>query len=312
MSVGNENLLSARDDDFHDPPDDSWWFHETAWFWFFIPERKLGGWLYNYIRPNIGVTGGGCWVWDDTAFSPLEVPYYANYSNLPLPEERDLRDFQFPSGTSVEMLEPLRRYRLRHADRDWIRLDLEFEAIMEPWVAADGDPPQARHFDQVGRVTGNLTLHGEELAVDCLAIRDRTWALRSERWKDGQIGYTNAAASAELSFLASGADKILGGYLVLDGVRRQLVSGTRKLERDPEHGYMRRITIEAVDTDGRALEASGESLSRMAMKIPGVHGVVWTSLVRWTLNGIAAWGEDQDAWPLTGWSAFRRKSGKRR
>lgn len=307
MSVGNEKLLSASDDDFHAPPDDSWWFHETVWFWFFVPERKLGGWLYNYARPNIGVTGGGCWIWDDTAFSPSEVPYYANYSNLPLPAERDLRDFRFPSGTSVKVLEPLKRYRLRHSDRDWIRLELEFDAIMEPWVAADGDPPRARHFDQVGRVTGNLTLHGEELAIDCLAIRDRTWAVRSERWKDGQIGYTNAAASAETAFLVNGADQVQGGYLMLDGVRRQLVSGTRKLERNTEHGYMQRITVEATDTDGRRLEASGESLSRMAMKIPGVHGVVWTSLVRWTVNGIPAWGEDQDAWPLAGWSAFRRQ-----
>jgi hypothetical protein len=307
MSVGNEKLLSPVDDDFHAPTDDSWWFHETAWFWFFVPERKLGGWLYNYVRPNIGVAGGGCWIWDDTAFSPFEVPYYANYSNLPLPEVRDLRDFSFPSGTSVKVLEPLKRYRLRHADRDWIRLELEFDAIMEPWVAADGDPPKARHFDQVGRVTGLLTLHGEELAVDCLAIRDRTWTRRSERWKDGQIGYTNAAASAETAFLVSGAEAVQGGYLVLDGVRTQLVSGTRKLERDPQHGYMQRIAIEATDTEGRRLEALGESLSRMAMKIPGVHGVVWTSLVRWTLNGIPAWGEDQDAWPIAGWSAFRRR-----
>ena len=37
MSVGNERLLSALDDDFHAPPDGSWWFHETVWFWFFVP-----------------------------------------------------------------------------------------------------------------------------------------------------------------------------------------------------------------------------------------------------------------------------------
>ena len=44
----------------------------------------------------------------------------------------------------------------------------------------------------------------------------------------------------------------------------------------------------------------------MAMPIPGVHGVVWTSLVDWTIDGVQAWGEDQDAWPINGWSAFRR------
>ena len=60
MPEGDQRLLSPADDDFHPPPDDSWWFHETCWFWFFVPERRLGGWLYNYIRPNIGVSGGGC------------------------------------------------------------------------------------------------------------------------------------------------------------------------------------------------------------------------------------------------------------
>ncbi len=307
MAEGDQTLLRPEDDGIHEPPDDAWWRHETWWFWFFVPERKLGGWLYNYLRPNIGVAGGGCWIWDERAFSPLEVPYYANYSNQ-RPPEWDGSEIRFRSGTHIEVLKPLMRYRLHHAERDWVRLDLEFDAVMEPWVSADGDPPRPHHLDQVGRVTGELVLHGEPLRVDCLAIRDRTWAIRPEAWKDGQIGYSNAAASPELAFLAQGSREVHRGYLVQDGVRRPLVSGTRRLERNAEHGYLERIAIDAVDDEGRRLEAEGESLSRMAMKIPGVHGVVWTSLVRWTLNGRTAWGEDQDAWPLTAWSAFRRET----
>lgn len=308
MAVGNEHLVGPEDDNFHPPTEDSRWWHETCWFWFFVPERKLGGWLYNWIRPNIGVTGGGCWIWDDSTFFHMEVPYYACYSNLPLPEERDLRDFAFPSGTSVKMLEPLRRYRLRHSDRDWIHLDLEYEAIMEPWVAAQGDPPRARHIDQVGRVTGELVLHGDRMAVDCLAMRDRTWSPRSERWKDGgAYGYTNAAASADLSFHFSGTDQGGSGYLVRDGVRAGLASGKRTVERDSQHGFVTRIRVEGTDTEGRALEALGESVSRMAMPIPGVHAVVWTSLIQWTVNGTPAWGEDQEPWPLNRWSEFRRQ-----
>jgi hypothetical protein len=42
------------------------------------------------------------------------------------------------------------------------------------------------------------------------------------------------------------------------------------------------------------------------MPIPGVHGVCWTTLVRWDIDGVDAWGDDQDAWPLHGWAAFRR------
>ena len=315
MDPGNAHLLAPEDDDFHAPSttttpsgvrpgssfDEAWWFHETCWFWFFVPERKLGGWLYNWVRPNIGVSGGGCWVWDDTTFLHMEVPYYANYSNQLLPEKRDLRDFTYPSGVSVKMLEPLKRYRLGFRDRDWIHLDLEYDAIMEPWVSLRGDPPTPQHLDQVGRVTGELVLYGDKLDVDCLAIRDRTWSRRAERYREGGGGgYTNAAAGPDLLFLH-------GRYFIADGVRAELVESERTVERDPEHGYITRIAVRGKDTEGRTLEAEGRSLSRMAMPIPGVHGVVWTSLVDWTINGVQAWGEDQEPWPLTSWAAFRRE-----
>lgn len=308
MSEGDQQLLTPADDDFHASPDDSWWFHETCWFWFFVPERRLGGWLYNWVRPNIGVSGGGCWVWDDTTFLHWEVPYYSNHSNLRLPDERDLRDFRFPSGVTVRMLEPLTRYRLGFSHGDMIDLDLEYDAVMDPWVSTSGEGTQRRphHLDQVGRVTGSLVLHGEPIEVDCLAIRDRTWAIRSERWKyGGGYGYTNAAADTGEAFLAIGADE-LRGYLVLDGVRDELVRGRRRVERDPDHGYLTRVVVEAEDARGRTIEAEGRSVSRMAMPIPGVHGMVWTSLVEWSVNGTSAWGEDQEPWPIMTWSNARR------
>lgn len=303
------SLLTPADDDFH-PADDAWWFHETCWFWFYVPERSLGGWLYNWIRPNIGVSGGGCWVWDDSTFLHWEVPYYANHHNLRLPAERDLRDFTFPSGVRVATREPLRCYSLSYREDGCIDLSLDFDAVMEPWVAveegADGEP-RPRHLDQVGRVTGRLVLHDEELAVDCLAIRDRTWTRRSERWtRGGGYGYTNAAAGSGEAFLSVGGESGARGYLQLDGVRSALVEGGRRIERHPEHGYPVRIVVTGRDEQGRELEAVGTSVSRMAMPIPGVHGLVWTSLVSWTVNGVPAWGEDQEPWPVREWSAMRR------
>jgi hypothetical protein len=69
---------------------------------------------------------------------------------------------------------------------------------------------------------------------------------------------------------------------------------------------MTKIVVTGVDTEGRELEAIGESVSRMAMPISGVAGVCWQSLVRYELNGIECYGDDQDAWPLQTWAAFRR------
>ncbi len=287
------DLLSAADDGSHAPGEHPWFF-ESHWWSFYVPERNLGAWIYDWVRPHQSTQGGGCWLYDNTTSSHLEVPYYACYEHA-------------ASGVDTEILQPLQRYRLRFADRDLIAFDLDVDATMAPWIVADG------HLDQMMHVTGELTLHGETIAVDSIAMRDRSWSPRPERWKDGHIGYCSAG-TADVAFLVNSAsgirgettDRVRAGFLARDGRRAAIVDGTRVLERDPDHGYLQRITVDADDAAGRHLHAHGEARSRMAMPIPGVHGVCWTTLVRWTIDGVEAWGDDQDAWPLHGWAAFRR------
>lgn len=301
------SLLTPEDDNFHAPLSTDWWEHETAWFWFFEPQRKLGCWIYHYARANIGVCGGGVFLFDDSTWNYLEAPYYLNYSNMALPKERDLRRFRFANGFEIEALEPLTRYRLRYKDRDAIRFDLDWRAVMKPWADQRGDPPALWHFDQFGRVTGELVLHGERIEIDCIAMRDRSWRhLRPEPWKDGWGGggYVTAAASPETAFFGAGP----GGFLVLDGELSPLVSGSVVRERDPTHGFIRRIVVEGKDDRGRTFIADGDAVSRMAMPISGCQGVCWTSLVRYAINGMPAWGDDQDAWPLQNWAAMRRSA----
>src|SRR3954447_21767287 len=174
-SPSQASLLNAADDFPHPVGSDHRFWHETWWFWFFNAEQKFGGWLYNYIRPNIPLSGGGCFVWDDTTWNHMEVPYYASYSAQPMPKVTD-DEVAFASGTTVEVLEPLQRYHLTHRDRDWIDVDLDWTGAFEPWVATEGEPPRVRHLDHVGRVVGQVTLHGKVIPIGCLAIRDRTWA----------------------------------------------------------------------------------------------------------------------------------------
>ena len=69
-------VFTAADDAFHfDVMSDRWWETETSWFSFHHAERRLGGWFYSMIRPNIGTVAGGAWVWDDTAV-PTPSPYF--------------------------------------------------------------------------------------------------------------------------------------------------------------------------------------------------------------------------------------------
>ena len=125
--------ITASDDNFHFAQmGDRWWMTETAWFSFCIPERKMGGWFYNMIRPNIGTVSGGAWVWDDSATLPWEVPYSSNLTVMPLQEDADLNDITLRNGVSLRTLEPLKVYRIGYEDGDLLKADLCFEAVMPP------------------------------------------------------------------------------------------------------------------------------------------------------------------------------------
>ena len=317
------DVLTAADDNFHKPESDRW-AHETAWFSWFVPEASIGGWAYHWIRPNIGVTGGGVWVWDPSTTTYFEAPYFTGYSNQPLEADRDLRNHRFPSGLKLRMVESLHKYELRFQDPDLLSFDLVFESVMPPWVGSlVGEPAHAIHLDQFGRLTGEMTLHGSTYHVDCIASRDRTWHARDERWKRGAIDYCDAANdSAGVAFLVvSGRvfvppeldarrvqlEDIHSGYLVRDARRLRLVGGSRIVERDVETGCIEQITINAMDSKGRTVSATGIGVSKIATPNPGVHGILWTSLIKWTFDdGVIAWGQDQEAWPIQQWSAFRR------
>jgi hypothetical protein len=309
VSAADGGLFGPADDNFHEVGD-RWWATETCWFSFNHPERNLGGWLYALVRPNIGTCAGGAWVWDDTATTPWDVPYSINYTSLRLPVARDLRDMTLPTGVRVKVLEPLHRYELGYEDPGRLSVSLRFKAVMEPRPFAHGAPPilSASHFDQLGRVTGEIVLHGERIGIDCLSVRDRSWGPRPEH-TPRRLSYCFGTATDDHGFFVTsnpkaGDDPVNHGYLLRDGKVTDVVAGRREVERDPAHGWITRARIEGRDGDGRTFAAVGETVSRM---IVNRHAAItWTSLVRWTVDGATAWGEDQDMWPVHDWAAFRR------
>ena len=268
---GNDDVLT--DDNFHTPETEEWWEHETIWFWWFNAERRLGAWHYHYLRPNVGVAGGGLFVFDDTSWFHMEAPYYFNYSNTPMPEDPDFRDVTFPSGERFQMLDPLQHYRITFADRDSIDLEIDWRAVGKPWVRVGGQPhtkqgdqsDKPRHFDQFGHVTGTLELHGETVPIDCYAMRDRSWwHLRPEFWKrgGGTSTYITCMADPDTAFFGAGP----GGFLLLDGVRRPLLSGSVRRERDDDWGFMRRIVV--TGTDYRRARVRGGGRERQPDGLP--------------------------------------------
>ena len=307
---GGAPAFSPEDDGFHfGVMSDRWWETETSWFSFHHPERRLGGWLYTMVRPNIGTVAGGAWVWDDSAWLPWEVLYSANYSALQLPPGADLRDVTLPTGVSIRVVEPATSYELGYDDGDRLTAALRFDGVMapEPLTAVGSTFGSAHHFDQFGRVTGHLVLHGERIDVDCVAMRDRTWGPRPEN-RPRQAAYVTGAAGADHGFLAVTStrpdrDPVAYGFLRRDGRTVSLAGGERRVERHPE-GWVASVTIEATDAEGRRLRAVGEPVSRILVNRHTFIDV--NSLVRWDLDGETAWGEDQDMWPVHAYAAASR------
>jgi hypothetical protein len=310
--VTTKPVFEPHDDHFHfDELGDDWWATETAWFSFHHPERQLGGWLYTMARPNIGTVAGGVWVWDDTAWLPWEVPYSRNYSAAQLPPDIDLTDAVLPNGVAIRAVVPGQDYELGYADGDRLTVALRFAAVMpaEPLAAAGSTFGGAHHFDQIGRVTGHIVLHGERIDIDCLGMRDRTWGRRPED-RPRRAAYVTAAATPDDGFLAvtnirDGEDVVAYGFLRRDGRTVTLANGHRRVERSAEHGWITEIEIDAVDADGRRLRAVGRPASRMIVDRHTFIDV--NSLVQWDLDGRTAWGEDQDMWPVHDWSSRRRE-----
>jgi hypothetical protein len=308
-------LFTSRDDGFHFAEmGDDWWATETAWFSFHHPARRLGGWLYVMVRPNIGTVAGGCWIWDDSAHLPWEVLYSTNYSALPMPRDQELTDCRLPTGVAIKVIEPCMRYALGYDDGERLQADLRFDGVMppEPLAAVGSTFGSAHHFDQFGRVTGELVLHGEGIAIDCIGMRDRTWGRRPED-RPRQAAYVTGAANDAHGFLAvtngrPQGDQVAYGFLRRDGRTAALVDGERRIERDPQAGWVTRITIEARDVEGRDTTASGVPVSRMIINRHTFIDV--NSLVRWDLDGAIAWGEDQDMWPVHRWARTRRDAGR--
>ena len=320
-------LFAPADDELHPPgPEQNW--TETMFFAFHVEERSLGGWLYVSMRPNVGVVAGGAFVFDPTGWLPWEAAYNAFFSHQPLPDPLDLRDVRFSTGVSVRCLEPGMRYALGYElpGRTAFLADLVFEGITPPVPHVSGEPPfeAASHYDQHGRVTGTIELHGETIPVDCISVRDRSWGPRPEvRDRDLLLSYCFGASTAEHAFLAfsmpppadpmSETEHLFGGYLVRDGRTRRLETLTRRNVRDPETGGVERIELDGADTDGRRLRCVGTTRSRFPLMIG--NEVAMMSHLHWTFgdgDGLQeeGWGEDQAVTPLAYFGARRRNSAR--
>ena len=167
-----------EDDAYHIPDVDDAAWHETVWFAWMVPERKMLGYFYPTFRANLNIHAASVLLFDDSAELPWETLFHVDDTALPMPAELDLRHARLDNGMTVECVEPGRVFTFGYTHPE-ITLDLRYEALMQPLITR-GDPPfhRAVHIDQPGRVSGTVELRGERIDVDCYAMRDRMWGIR--------------------------------------------------------------------------------------------------------------------------------------
>jgi len=302
--------LTEADDNLHPYPKEEPMWTETMWFSWFVPERKLFGYVYPVYRPNLGIHFGGVLVWDDKAMFPWEMPVWHWHQHSHMPTPPDLRNITFPTGIRVKSVKPGHTFEFGYRSAD-LDVELRYEALMQPLLSGGESEMfhKGGHLDQPGHVTGRMKLFGEDIAVDCYAMRDRAWGPRKDR-KQLRVGYSYATASANSAFLVmsyvdrAGEDKVFNGFLMRDGTWSKVISGSRIVERDA-NGHVAAVHVDARDELGRPLITSGRVLTRMVFT-PYPTMLNWSGLAQWELDGQSCWGEDQDVWALPQWRDHAR------
>lgn len=292
--------LTEADDRFHDVavPDPLW--TETTWWGFMVPERALGGMIYTLFRPNLGVATVVTQVWDAENVEPWKSPYARSLWHLRMPDG-DLDDLRV-GFLHIRRLEPLWAYQLTYEDGDSLAFDLRFEADMEPHAVAA--KKEFGHFDQLCHVTGDVRIGDDSIAVDCHAVRDRSWYVRDDL-RSMRSAYTYGSVDGDEHFLAytrpgqeDGADRdggaVFGGYLIRDGEKADLNDGERRVV-SRRRGHPDAVELVATDALGRRLEASGKVTASLASQsTPGMFA--WMSIADWQIGDRSGHGEDHDVW----------------
>lgn len=326
--------FEPADDALHPSSGDPYWV-ETTWWSFNVPERRMGGWLHAATALGRGTVTWRVFVWDPSSADPAHVPYYRRADDVPVPADLDLRHVAFPGGGfTVDVERPTLDYRVTYHDPGRCSIELHHASAHPPHRFTPGAAPMVHspHFDQLGRVTGELVLDGERIAVDCWSVRDRTWGprggphgqsrkpehLRGEhrpsvtggpRWREverergrGRIQYVFGHADDQVGFLgfvrpqdgdARGWSPMHVGWLLHDG-RFERLDATRSRLRNWRN-------VETGWTEHLEVDLTDRDGRTMAAeghatsRISDGHAGAH-SLMCWDLGGATGWGEDQDVW----------------
>jgi hypothetical protein len=262
--IGN---LVPEDDYLHElGPEQN--FNESAYYNFFDPEKRIGGWfrignranegnaertvclyqpdgrvLFSFARPRIdnndAFDAGGL------SFEVLE------------PTERHRTRFE---GTAVELSEPRQMSDPRRAFQENpkrpVSFDLEHRAVGPLYGGASKKEAEKNpekqfakaHFEQHMAVQGSLSIDGERTEIDGFGLRDHSWgprywqAIHSYEWLTLNFGPDLGAMVSVIQRDPEGKERSVGGVIVRGMEMEPIVEAEIEAEYEDGGLYHRSLT----------------------------------------------------------------------
>jgi hypothetical protein len=194
-----------------------------------------------------------------------------------------------PAGVSTEVVEPLRRWRVRFADV----FDLDVEALTPPAALAAGEPAAKvggmEGYEQLCRLRG--TVNGRE--VDCLGQRGHSWgapdwsklelARTVSAWLDTETAVTVTAVRPAKA--KHHDDEAVAAYVVQGGVPVPVTEPLVSTTYDGD-GRQRHVGLElwvGEGDDSRPHRAAGEVLCGTTLDLGRLR--LDAAFFRWRMEG---------------------------
>ena len=285
---------------------------ETWLYMWYVPDARIGAWAYVWMHPNLDVLTSGITVYQGHKRTHLDAELMDFRSYLPgaiLREGGMGRDVRVPNSLHVEILEPAKQMRIRYDDPErGNAVDVRFMAASPPIVRENG-----RHFDQVLRADGRMTLCGREYHVTGHALRDRSWGEpRPEHrypippftWMTGTFpqsgiswhlcAYDDPERAPDWLGRIITPEKIFReGWIFREGEMCRLRTGTQITRRDPKTLVPISAEVHLTDMLGRTYDIRGVTLASTPWSNwPNMSAHV--GLARWEMGSEVGWGDLQE------------------
>jgi hypothetical protein len=332
--ASRSSILIPEDDRFHDAGDDPTW-NESAWWGFLIPELNLMAGVHLHHRPNMNLLAQKVLLWDGNDGRGEEVYDCIHNDTFQVQPESlagpvSPNNFSSALGVTVRAIEKWKRYAISYQQHGLV-MDLEFEAIMPVFSTPYAGLVREwgiNSYQQAGRMTGTIRLHGTEVTVDGPAHRDRSWGPRNfadgpeiflrHQWQ-WAVSLEGSGLAVNLTTVADllpreevpdkrdtpfrtpkpefGPERVTNGLLYRDGIVSRVVEANYDVLERRSDGLPSEVAMRGTDELGREFSAHGVAKNYLKRcSPPGIFASC--SLVEWAFeDGHHAWGQLAEVLP---------------